>query len=169
MKKLIALIATGAFALFPHGVGAAAQHGFTCTISGSAKFKPGLTMDAQELKFSFKGELTGCESTSGSASGATVTAKGVVNEASCLSGQGEGIAKTKWDDGSTSTLEFSTEDVTAGVFLTGTVGKSNSDTAQSGADVAALLAFDADATRCNSGDGITDAEFSGQAFGGSPS
>ena len=169
MKKVVATLAMGVLALFPVASGSAAQHGYTCTISGSADFKPGLNTEPQELKFAFKGELTDCQSSSSDIAGATVTAKGIVNDASCLSGQGEGVAKVKWEDGSKSTIEFTTEDVAAGVFLTGSIAKSNSDVAQTGDDVGAALAFDADATKCNSGEGITEAEFSGQAVGGSPS
>jgi len=169
VKKLLAILAAGAMVLFPQVPSAAEQHGFTCTVEGAAMFKPGLNSEPQELKFVFKGELTDCQSSNSDATGGKVTAKGVVHEATCASSQAEGVAKMKWDDGTKTTLEFTTDDVAAAVFLTGTVGKSNSDTAQTGDDVLALLAFDADVTQCNTEEGITDAAFHGQVGGGSPS
>ena len=35
----------------------AAEHGYTCTVTGTASFKPGLTSESQELKFVFTGGL----------------------------------------------------------------------------------------------------------------
>ena len=166
MKKLFAILAISTIGLSPQAV--AAEHGYTCTLTGGAKFTPGLTAETQQLKFVFKGEYSDCQSTDG-ASGAKLSAKGVVNDASCAMSQAEGVAKIKWDNGKKTTVEFTTEDVGALVFLTGTVGKSNSEAAQTGDDVFAGLIFDADATKCPSDEGITEAEFSGQAGGGSPS
>ena len=166
MKKLLAVLAISIMAFSQQAV--AAEHGYTCSVTGGAKFKPGLTSEAQQLKFVFKGEYTGCQSTDG-ASGAKLSAKGVVNDASCAMSQAEGVATIKWDNGKKTSVEFTTEDVGALVFLTGTVGKSNSEAAQSGDDAFAALAFNADVTKCNTDEGITEAEFSGQAGGGSPS
>jgi hypothetical protein len=168
MKKVVAILTLGVLALVPLTPGSAAEHGYTCTLSGAASFKPGLTSEPQELKFVFKGEYSGCQSTDG-ASSATLSAKGVVHDASCAASSAEGVAKIKWDNGKKTTVEFTTEDFGASVTLMGTVTKSNSEAAQSGDDAFAQLAFDADVTKCNTDEGITEAEFSGQAGGGSPS
>jgi hypothetical protein len=168
MKKTVALIGISILCLIPQAAGSAAERGYTCTLAGAASFTPGLTSEPQELKFVFKGEYSGCQSTDG-ASGAKLTAKGVVHDASCAMSNAEGVAKIKWDNGKRTTVGFSTEDVGASVTLTGTVTKSNSEAAQSGDDAFAQLAFDADVTKCNTDEGITEAEFSGQVGGGSPS
>jgi hypothetical protein len=168
MKKSVALLAISLMALSIQTTSVAAERGYTCTLAGAAKFTPGLTAEAQELKFVFKGGFTGCQSTDGT-SNAKLSATGVVHDASCATSQAEGVAKIKWDNGKKTTVEFTTEDVGAAVFLTGTVGKSSSEAAQTGDDTFAALAFNADATKCNTDDGITEAEFSGQVGGGSPS
>ena len=168
MRKLIAVATICCISLLPQATGSAAEHGFTCTIEGSATFEPGLNSEAQELKFVFKGEMSGCQATDG-ATGGTVKAKGLVNDATCASSAAEGVAKVKWDNGKKSTLDFTTTDVAAVIFLTGTVGKSNSEAAQTGDDVFAGLLFNADITKCNTDEGITEATFEGQVGGGSPS
>ena len=145
----------------------AEPRGITCTVTGAAKFTPGITSEPQELKFAFKGEFTDCQS-SGEAASAKVTSKGIIEDASCAYGAATGIAKIKWDDGSKSVVEFTTEDVAALVTLQGIVTKSNADVPQEGDDVFAALAFNADPTLCDTEEGITEAEFGGQAGGGSP-
>jgi hypothetical protein len=168
MKKAVATLVVATLALVPQIPGAAAEHGYTCTVTGAASFEPGLTSETQELRFVFKGEYSGCQSTDG-ASSAKLSAKGVVHDASCAASSAEGVAKIKWDNGKKTTVEFTTEDFGASVTLTGSVTKSNSEAAQSGDDAFAQLAFNADVTKCDTEEGITEAEFSGQAGGGSPS
>ena len=145
----------------------AEPRGMTCSLSGAAKFSPGLTAEARDIKFKFKGELSDCQS-SGGASAGTVTSKGTVADASCASGAGEGIAKVKWDDGTSSIIEFQTTDVTALVWLEGTATKSTADVPAEGDPIYGALGFDADPTQCETEEGITTADFMGQVGGGSP-
>lgn len=142
--------------------------GMTCTITGAAKFSPGLNTEARTIQFTFKGELTDCESSGGITSG-VVKAAGKVEDASCASGQGIGKAKVHWNDGSQSSFDFETTDVTAGVVLRGETTKSTAEVPAEGDPVYGLLAFDADPTQCQGNPGIKGAEFEGQVGGGSPS
>ena len=146
----------------------AEPRGMTCTLEGAAKFSPGLNAEARTIQFTFKGELSDCES-SGGVSGGTVKAAGKVADASCASGEGTGKAKVLWDDGSQSTFEFQTTDVTALVWLEGTTTKSTADVPAEGDPIYGGLAFDADATQCQGNTGIKTADFMGQVGGGSPS
>jgi hypothetical protein len=167
MKRILIGVVTLLLLTLPLTPSMAESHGFTCTVTGTAAFTPGLTADTQEMKFSFKGELTDCQAT-GEATDGTVTAKGTAN-GSCASGKAEGVAKVKWSDGKKSTVEFSTTDVAAGVLLQGSVTKSNAGGAVTGDDVLGVLAFNADPQQCETKDGVQEADFQGQVVGGSPS
>jgi hypothetical protein len=166
MKKSVLLFAAAALALGPLTTSSAAERGYSCTVEGAATFAPGLTAEDGELQVVFKGELTNCQSTAG-AGGATVVAKATVN-GNCAYSTTEGIATIKWQDKTKSKVEFETYDAGALVVLSGTVAKSNYEAAQEGDDAFAVLGFNADATKCNTDEGITEAEFTGQTGSGSP-
>ena len=172
MRRIAIAACAAALVVVPISPASTAQldaepRGMTCSLSGAAKFTPGLTAEAQDIKFKFKGEVTDCQSSGGATSG-VVTSKGTVADASCASGAGEGIAKVKWDDGTSSIIEFETTDVTALVYLEGTATKSNADVPAEGDPIYGALGFDADPTLCETEEGITNADFMGQVGGGSP-
>jgi hypothetical protein len=167
MKKSLLILSCIALLLgvFAAPAPAAEFHGTTCSLTGSATLKPGLSMENGEYKVSFKGELTDCQTT-GDATAGTVTAKAVAT-GTCGEATAEGVAQIKWDNGSKSTVEFSTTDIAALVFLTGEVTKSNDTGLLQGDSVFGALAFQADPADC-AGDGITEASFNGQVVGGYP-
>lgn len=164
MRRLIAITAVLALSLLPAGLSQAEPRGITCGLTGSATFKPGLTVELATYKFSFKGKLADCEATSGVTSG-TVKAKGKA-EASCEGGTAAGKATIKWENGGKTTVSFSTVDVAASVTLRGKVISSTESSLGAGDDVLGQLAFEADATQCATG--LKKAHFRGQVGGGNP-
>ncbi len=164
MRRLILSLAVLAFALVPAGLSQAEERGVTCTLEGSAKFKPGLTTALDSYKFSFKGKLSDCQSTSGVSKG-KVKAKGTA-DASCEGGTAEGKATVKWENGRKTTVAFSTVDVAASVTLHGNVTNSTESSLGTGDHVLGQLVFEADATQCQTG--LKKAKFLGQVGGGNP-
>ena len=165
MKKLLTLLAAG-FILAALVVPAHAEpHGVTCSLSGDAKIKPGLTSTSGDMKVKFSGELTDCQNTGDATSGtvkATATATG-----SCAQAAAEGVAVVKWDDGNATKVEFTTTDIGALVILQAKVVSSTESSLAEGDTELGVLAFQADPTLC-AGDGVTEATFNGQIGGGSP-
>lgn len=148
------------------GHAGAAQRGFVCQLSGTAKFSPGLGTSAADGKYSFTGTLTGCQNTDSSATSATVRASGS-GSVSCAQGTTTGTAMIKWNNHRHEMVSLTTTDVGAVVQVTATVTKSNEPSAEVGDTAYGVLAFNADATQCNSG-GVTSATFQGLVAGGSP-
>ena len=165
MRRQLILLSALAITVFPAQLTAQAEpRGITCGLEGTAKFPSGLTLEISEYKFSFKGDLSGCQSTGGATAG-TVSAKGVAN-ASCEFGTTEGKATVKWDNKKKTTLEFATTDVGASVTVEGTVLKSTETSLAKGDSILGELAFQADASQCV--DGLKSADFIGQIGGGNP-
>jgi hypothetical protein len=167
MKKSVLVLSCVALLVgaFAAPAPAAEFHGTTCSLTGSATLKPGLSMENGEYKVAFKGELTDCQTTA-DATGGTVTAKAVAT-GTCGEATAEGVAQIKWDNGSKSTVEFATTDIGALVILEGEATKSNDGGVRTGDSVFGLLAFQADPTACT-GDGISEASFNGQVVAGYP-
>lgn len=145
----------------------AAQRGFLCQVSGSAKFSPGLGTSSADGKYSFTGALSNCQSTDSSATSATVRASGS-GSVSCAQGTTTGTAMIKFNNHKHVFVSLTTTSVGAAVQVTAKVTKSNEPAVAVGDSAYGVLAFDADATKCNSG-GVTDATFQGLVGGGSPS
>ena len=93
MRRLILLVSVIAIGLLPANAGHAEQRGITCGLTGSATFKPGLTITPGTYKFSFTGDLADCQSTGGATAG-TVKAKGTA-DAACEGGTAQGKATVK--------------------------------------------------------------------------
>jgi hypothetical protein len=166
MRRLIVFASAIALIAFPASLSAQAEErGITCGLEGTAKFPSGLTVEMSEYKFSFKGDLSGCQSTGGATAG-KVSAKGLAN-ASCEFGTTEGKATVKWDNKKKTTLEFATTDIGASVTLEATVLKSTESSVAPGDTILGELTFQADVTQCV--DGLKSADFIGQIGGGSPS
>src|SRR5881296_2775347 len=109
---------------------AQAQGGAGCYLEGTATFKPGLTNDAQDFTYSFKGTLMGCMSNESDApAGGTVSAGQVLplkvkgqnmkfqepvpsGNGSCGNGHTDGIAIVQWDGGAYSVVKYGTDSAT---------------------------------------------------------
>ncbi|MFN2594840.1 MAG: hypothetical protein ABR579_08140, partial [Actinomycetota bacterium] len=106
-------------------------------------------------------------STDSTATSATVKAAGS-GSVSCAQGSTTGAAVIKFNNGKKVTVSITTTDVAAVVQVTAKVTKSTEPAVAVGDSAYGVLAFDADATKCNSG-GVTSATFQGLVGGGSPS
>jgi hypothetical protein len=168
MKKALLIISSMALiaAAFISPATAAEFHGSTCSLTGEATLKPGLSMESGEYKVAFTGELTDCQSTTSDATSGAVKAKAVAT-GTCGEATAEGVATITWDTDAKTTVEFSTTDIGALVILQGEVTKSNDTGLLTGDSVFGALAFNADPAECM-GDGISEASFNGQVVGGYP-
>jgi hypothetical protein len=171
MKKrtLLTLAAAAAVLLVPAGGFhvQAAQRGSTCTLTGKAKFTPGLSSTLQPTKYTFAGKLTDCQSTDGKLHSGTVSASGG-GSVSCGTGSTAGKATILWNNGKKTLVKFNTYDAAALAELAGQVTGGTETAFKKGDEVVGSLAFNADATKCAAG-GIKSAVFQGQVGGGSPS
>ncbi|MDQ3956148.1 MAG: hypothetical protein M3285_11440 [Actinomycetota bacterium] len=165
MRKLMMTLLSSAFALTALATpSVATEHGTTCGLTGSATFKPGLTVTPTATKYKFKGALADCQSTGDVTSG-KVKASGSGNVA-CEGGTTTGKAKILWDTGKSTLVAYDTTDVGALVVLKGTVTKSSEPAFIKGDTILGAIVFEADAAQCASG--LKAADFFGQVGGGSP-
>jgi len=165
---------------------AGAQSGGLCQLAGTAGISPGLSDTDSNFTFTFSGALSGCQSNDPSAPaagtatvGQRITVGGVVAQepaatgsGSCATSNGAGIAIVAWADGTTTVVSFTTQTVTGGVNLQGTVipsvtlpvvggGTVTVTTTRFAGDQAqGVLAFQADPTQC-AGSGVTSAAVNG--------
>jgi hypothetical protein len=176
VKRLLLLAVTSAFmALVPLvGSASAAPNGGGCQLHGTANISPGLTTTAQDFSYTFTGNLTNCQSSSGGPASGTVFAgtNGLPvpsGNGSCESSTTNGIAVAQWADGTTTVVQYSTSGALAAVALQGTVigsvtssnGTTYTTTRYAGNSAAATLAFEPpDPTACN-GAGVTTAGIDG--------
>ncbi len=172
MKKVLVAVTTLALTLgLPVGGNAVAaqraQRGFVCQISGTASFEPGLSATQADGKYTFSGQLSGCQGTDSSATSATVKASGSGN-VSCAQGTTTGTAQIKFNNHKKVTVSISTTDVGALVQVTAKVTKSNEPAVEVGDTAYSVLAFNADPYQCAYG-GVDGATFQGVVAGGSPS
>lgn len=168
MKKALLIISSMALLATAFASPAIAEelHGSTCSLTGKATLKPGLSIESGEYKVTFTGELTDCQSTSSDATSGVVKAKAVAT-GTCGEATAEGVATVTWDTKAKTVVEFSTTDIGALVVLDGEVTKSNDTGLIAGDSVFGALAFNADPAECM-GDGISEATFEGQVVGGYP-
>ena len=168
MKKALLILSSIAViaSAFISPATAAEFHGSICSLSGEATLKPGLSIESDEYKVVFTGELTDCQSTSSDATSGIVKAKAVAT-GTCGEATAEGVATITWDTNAKSVVEFSTTDIGALVILQGEVTKSNDTGLITVDSVFGALAFNADPAECM-GDGISEASFEGQVIGGYP-
>ena len=164
------LLAAAALGAAVAALPANAADGGGCQLDGTAAFKNGPATDqAKKFTYTFSGTLSGCQSniagapTSGKIA-TTVPAKGT---GSCGSNSTAGIAVVTWADKTTTVVSYSTQSVTAGVLLQGTVLPSTKDgkkvvktTRYAGSGAAGLLAFEASPDQC-AGAGVTSAGIAG--------
>jgi hypothetical protein len=182
MRRLLVLgVITAFFALVPlTGSAAAAPNGGGCQLQGGASFSPGLSNTAQNFAYSFTGNLTNCQSSSGGPASGTVFAgtNGLPvpsGNGSCVSSTTSGIAVVQWADGTTTVVQYSTSGAAAAVSLQGTViasvtsstGTTYTTTRYAGDSALGTLAFQPpDPTAC-AGAGVTSAAISGTVSLGS--
>jgi hypothetical protein len=162
---LVALAAAGAVSAVP----ASAADGGMCQLSGTATFTKGPNTTDHDFTYTFSGDLTGCQSnTPGApAAGKIATLLPAKASGSCASDASAGMALVTWADKSLSVVSYTTQAVTAGVALQGTVvpsakvgKKTYKSTKFAGYGAAGLLTFQADPTQC-AGSGVTSAPISG--------
>jgi hypothetical protein len=176
VKKLLVLTVTSAFmVLVPlAGSASAAPNGGGCQLHGTANISPGLSNTAQNFTYSFTGNLTNCQSSSGGPASGTVFAgtNGLPvpsGNGSCVNSTTGGIAVAQWADGTTTVVQYSTNGALAAVALQGTVvasvtssnGTTYTTTRYAGNSASGALAFEPpDPTACN-GAGVTSAGIDG--------
>jgi hypothetical protein len=182
MRRLLGLTVTAAFlVLVPlTGSASASPNGGGCQLQGTANFSPGLTNTAQNFTYSFTGNLTNCQSSSGGPASGTVFAgtNGLpvpTGNGSCASSTTQGIAVAQWADGTTTVVSYSTTGAAAAVGLQGTViasvtsstGTTYTTTRYAGDSALGTLAFQPpDPTACAS-TGVISATISGSVDLGS--
>jgi hypothetical protein len=181
MRKLLASAGVSAFiALIAFaGTASAAPNAGGCQLHGTAAFSPGLTNTAQNFNYSFTGDLTNCQSTSGGPATGTVFAgtNGLpmaTGNGSCGSSTTSGTAVVQWGDGTTTVIQYSTTGAAAAVNLQGTVVDSvtagtttYTTTRYAGDSALGALAFQpSDPTACV-GAGVTTAGIDGNVGLGS--
>jgi hypothetical protein len=176
MKRLLVLVVvSGLLALVPlAGSAGAAPNGGGCQLHGTASFSPALTNAAQNFSYSFTGNLTNCQSSSGGPATGTVFAgtNGLplpTGNGGCGSSTTSGIAVAQWADGTTTVVQYSTSGAAAAVSLQGTVigsvtsstGTTFTTTRYAGDGALGALAFEPpDPTAC-AGAGVTSAGIDG--------
>jgi hypothetical protein len=176
VKRLLALagaLAVVAFASLA-GTAGAAPNGGGCQLQGTASISPGLNSTAQNFNYSFTGNLTGCQSSSGGPATGTVFAgtNGLPvpsGNGSCGSSTTSGIAVIQWADGTTTVVQYSTTGALAFVDLQGTVipsvtsstGTTYTTTRYAGDSALGQLAFQPPDPSACATTGVTTAGISG--------
>jgi hypothetical protein len=182
VKRLLVLTVTSAFMVLVPLVGSAsaAPNGGGCQLHGTANISPGLTDTAQNFTYSFTGNLTNCQSSSGGPATGTVFAgtNGLPvpsGNGSCGNSTTSGIAVAQWADGTTTVVQYSTSGALAAVALQGSViasvtsstGTTYTTNRYAGDSALAALAFEPpDPTAC-AGAGVTSAGIDGSVTLGS--
>jgi hypothetical protein len=176
VKRLLFLAVSSVFiALAPLvGPASAATNGGGCQLHGTANISPGLTSTDQNFSYSFTGNLTNCQSSSGGPASGTVFAgtNGLprpTGNGSCGHSTTDGIAVAQWADGTRTVVSYSTDGALAAVALQGSViasvtsstGTTYTTTRYAGDSALATLAFEPpDPTACE-GAGVTTAGIDG--------
>ena len=182
MKRLLVFAIASTFMAFVPfaGSASAAPNGGGCQLHGTANFSPPLSNTAQNFSYSFTGNLSNCQSSSGGPASGTVFAgtNGLpvpIGNGSCASSTTSGIAVAQWADGTTTVVNYSTSGAAAAVSLQGGVigsvtssnGTTYTTTRYGGDSALGALAFEPpDPTACN-GAGVTSAGIDGSIVLGS--
>jgi hypothetical protein len=180
VRTLLGLAITGVLVLVVAGSASAAPNAGGCQLQGTANISPGLSNTAQSFSYSFTGNLTNCQSSSGGPASGTVFAgtNGLpvpTGSGSCASSTTQGIAVAQWSDGTTTVVSYSTTGALAAVNLQGTViasvtsstGTTYTTTRYAGDSALGTLVFQPpDPTAC-AGAGVTSAGISGSVDLGS--
>jgi hypothetical protein len=176
VKRLLLLTVMSAFVVLVAlgGSASADPNGGGCQLQGTANISPGLSNTAQDFSYSFTGDLTSCQSSSGGPASGTVMAgtNGLpvpTGNGSCVNSTTSGIAVAQWSDGTTTVVQYSTNGALAAVALQGSVvpfvassdGTTYTTTRYAGNSAIATLAFEPpDPTAC-AGAGVTIAGIEG--------
>jgi hypothetical protein len=148
---------------------ATAQEGGGCQLTGAANFSPALTNTAQNFSYSFTGDLTNCQSTSGGPATGQVFAgtNGLplaTGNGGCPSSTTSGVAVVQWADATTTVVQYTTTGALAAVNLQGSVIPSAgtfTTTRYAGADALGALVFHPDDPTACAGAGVTSAGIDG--------
>ncbi len=182
MRRLLGLAVTMvALVLVPlAGSASASPNAGGCQLQGTANFSPGLTNTAQNFSYSFTGNLTSCQSSSGGPASGTVFAgtNGLpvpTGNGSCASSTTQGIAVAQWSDGTTTVVSYSTTGAAAGVKLEGaaiasvtsSTGTTYTTTRYAGDSALGALVFQPPEPTACAEAGVTSATISGSVDLGS--
>ena len=127
MRRLLAFaIPLAAVAFVLPGPALADPGGGGCQLHGSANISPGLGSAAQDFAYSFTGDLTNCQSSTGGPSSGTVFAgtnglAPATGNGSCGSSTTSGVAVIRWADNTTTVVQYTTSGALAAVSLQGDV------------------------------------------------
>jgi hypothetical protein len=176
VRRLLALAGASAWVAFAllAGTASAAPNAGGCQLHGTANFSPGLSATAQNFSYTFTGDLTNCQSSSGGPASGTVFAgtNGLpvpTGNGSCANSTTSGIAVAQWADGTTTVIQYSTTGALAAVSLQGNVigsvtsstGTTYTTTRYAGDSASGALLFEPpDPTACT-GAGVTTAGIDG--------
>jgi hypothetical protein len=160
MRRIMLLGASVALvALSVVGVGPVeAAGGGTCTLSGTAKFTPGLKTTAQAVNYTFTGKAQNCSGTVKAIKSGSITASGSGAKLTCGGGATKGTATVRWNNGQSSALSFTTSGEGPLVVVNGKVTSGTF----SGSKITGALAFAANAVLCAT-TGLKQATFNGAA------
>jgi hypothetical protein len=151
---------------------AAGPHGVTCTLNGNASFTPGLTATFNpSTTYSFTGTLSGCQSTDSTLTSGSVTATGHATGSglSCGGGTSAGAGTITWNNGTSTSLSFTTSGAGSTVVVQTTATSSTEPAVATGDTGAAPVAFETQTPQDCATTGLTSASFTGQAVTGAAS
>jgi hypothetical protein len=164
------LLAAAALGAAVAAVPAHAADGGGCQLDGTAAFKNGPGTDqAKKFTYMFSGTLSGCQSNiAGAPAGGKIgTLVPSTGTGSCASNSTNGVAVVTWADKTVTVVSYSTQSLTAGVALQGTVIPSTKagkkvikTTRYLGSNAVGALAFEASPPEC-AGSGVTNAGIAG--------
>jgi hypothetical protein len=153
--SITGMASLGVFAISITGA-SAATHG-ACVLSGTANFSPGLKATAAAQSYTFTGSFSNCEGVSG-ITGGSVTASGS-GSLGCASGSSSGTAIVDWNNGTTSTIPFTTTTAADATEVKGTVSSGTF----AGLAAKAAIAFTTSSPQLCATTGLPSAAFKGPA------
>jgi hypothetical protein len=149
---------------------AADPHGLSCTLNGNANFTPGLTDTFNpSTTYSFTGTLSRCQSTDSTLTSGSVSASGHATGSglSCGGGTSSGSGTINWNNGTSTSLSFTTSRAGSTVVVQITATTSTEPAVAAGDTGVAPLAFETQTPQDCATTGLTSATFTGQAVTGS--
>jgi len=110
------------------------------------------------ISAAFNGSFANCHGSDATIKSGTVTASGS-GSGGCTQSKTSGFASITWNNGRTSSLNFTTTGATAALVVQGTISSGEF----AGKAAKAVLAFQATPTQCNTAAGVTAPTFTGVA------
>jgi hypothetical protein len=164
-RVLLVVALTGLMGLLPVA-SASAQRGGTCSLQGTAAFSPGLTATpSTSVNYTFTGTVSNCVSSDSTVTSGSISASGSATGSgiSCGGGTSAGTATISWNNGTSTTVSFSTTSAGALVAVQSTVTSSSEPALAAGDQGGGGLVFETQTPQdCTTATGLTSAAFSGQ-------